>query len=213
MKTTIDKCLTKIALDDLHRYTSWEHCYQAFSVQKPTENYALQLAFYLASWGMYRGSSGLLQKNHLVHQGAVDILFSEKYQRLKCNRDQEVTSGQINDILALKKELSGYYSKIHFINGKGESRPISATDTLISKILLGTLSCVPAYDRYFKRGLKEGGLNCFSFNSKSLNVFFDFIKKNEEEIKKCQNHIQEKRKIYYPVMKILDMYFWKIGYK
>ena len=30
-----------------------------------------------------------------------------------------------------------------------------ATDTLITKILLGTLGCVPAYDRYYMQAVKK----------------------------------------------------------
>jgi len=47
------------------RYRSWEHCYAAFAdafdqVERGEEvdydHLGLHLAFYLASWGMYRGS-------------------------------------------------------------------------------------------------------------------------------------------------------------
>ena len=58
-----------------HRYLSWEHCYQQFRLvrlerdkKEPDLDYlSLQLAFYLASWGMYRGSSFLLQRDYKVH--------------------------------------------------------------------------------------------------------------------------------------------------
>ena len=70
---------------------------------------SLQLAFYLASWGMYRGSLFLLQKDYKVHIPVV--------------KEQE-----------LKNQLSF---------------------TLITKILMGTLGCVPAYDRYFIAGIKN----------------------------------------------------------
>jgi len=55
--------------DQYHRYRSWEHCYSCFQrlqSSKSEENVdtaTLHLAFYLASWGMYRGSSQLLQKD------------------------------------------------------------------------------------------------------------------------------------------------------
>ena len=47
------------------RYRSWEHCYSNFYHARGKEvidvDYlSLQLAFYLASWGMYRGSSFLI---------------------------------------------------------------------------------------------------------------------------------------------------------
>jgi hypothetical protein len=43
---------------------------------------SLQLSFYLASWGMYRGSSFLLQKDYKVHIPAVKELLNEKYDNL-----------------------------------------------------------------------------------------------------------------------------------
>src|SRR4030042_1465332 len=62
------------------RYTSFDYCFNYFQSFRDlgkvaaiayTENLqlsCLQLGFYLASWGMYRGSSNLLQKSvlHLV---------------------------------------------------------------------------------------------------------------------------------------------------
>jgi len=53
---TIEKYLSGITADEFHRYKSWDNCFQTFSVSKQTEIQVLELAFYLASWGMYRGS-------------------------------------------------------------------------------------------------------------------------------------------------------------
>ena len=76
----IDKYISAFAKDKYHRYRSWDQCFKAFDPAEPSDTQALGLAFYLASWGMYRGSSGLLQKNHLIHQGAVDIRLTESSQ-------------------------------------------------------------------------------------------------------------------------------------
>ena len=61
------------------RYLSWEHCYYIFSQSRNTdapdiELLCLHLSFYLASWGMYRGSSFLLQRDYLVHKHAVETI-------------------------------------------------------------------------------------------------------------------------------------------
>ncbi|WP_317164280.1 hypothetical protein [Aquirufa beregesia] len=176
------------------------------------DSHILELAFYLASWGMYRGSSGLLQKNHLIHKGAVDILFSNKGQKLKCNSIKEVNKSNIKDILILKDILSNHYKNIKFTKGADKPKPISPTDTLLSKILLGTLSCVPAYDKYFINGLKEKKIKNTAFNYNSLNELFDFINNHTTEIDNAQKLILKKTEQHYPVMKILDMYFWQIGY-
>ena len=212
MIPTIEKFLSKITEDEFHRYKSWNICHQSFNASTQTETHTLELAFYLASWGMYRGSSGLLHKNHLIHKGAVDILFSNEGQALKCNAKNEVIRTNITDILNLKNKLAKHYSKITFTRGAEKPKPISPTDTLISKILLGTLGCVPAYDRYFIDGLKERNINNTNFNCTSLNELFDFIDKNKEEIQDVQKLILAKTKEHYPIMKILDMFFWQIGY-
>ncbi len=154
IEDTIKKCVSSIYQDSHHRYKSWDHCHKAFAVSEKNDRHALELAFYLASWGMYRGSSGLLQKNHLIHEGAVDILFEAEAFKLKCSSTLEVTRDDIGAILSLKKKLSDYYEPIAFVNGKEETKNVSPTDTLISKILLGTLGCIPAYDQYFIVGLK-----------------------------------------------------------
>lgn len=74
---------------------------------------------------MYRGSGGLLQKNHIIHKGAVDILFSKTCQKLKCNQNAEVIKENINDILHLKDELANHYSSIYFTKGTDNPKPIS----------------------------------------------------------------------------------------
>lgn len=88
---TIDKIISSSASfyndlkqDENERYRSWEHCYSNFCHARERAdadyNYlSLQLAFYLASWGMYRGSSFLLQKDYKVHIPVVKELLKAKY--------------------------------------------------------------------------------------------------------------------------------------
>ncbi len=66
----------KVSAEPNHRYRSWEHCYRFFrarprnEIRSDLDVAALQLGFYLASWGMYRGSSFLLQRDYTVHKRA-----------------------------------------------------------------------------------------------------------------------------------------------
>lgn len=212
IQAVIDKYTSGIKTDEFHRYKSWDNCFTAFSTSKKSDIQVLELAFYLASWGMYRGSSGLLQKNHLIHMGAVEIVFSKTNQKLKCSQTTEVNSESINGILELKNQLAEHYSSIYFAKGVGKPKPISPTDTLLSKIMLGTLGCVPAYDRYFTNGLKEMKMQHTVFNDASLNELFNFLGSNKKEIDEAQKLIKAKTQRHYPKMKILDMYFWQIGY-
>lgn len=74
--------------DENHRFKSWEHCYKFFNQHKGNLNerlidYAsLNLGFYLASWGMMRGSSFLLQKDYKVHNFFIkEVAMNDKYRK------------------------------------------------------------------------------------------------------------------------------------
>ena len=207
----IQKYLNGILSHATHRYRSWDYCFNAFSEQEDLKNLPLHLAFYLASWGMYRGSSGLLQKNHSVHNKAVEIINSEKYKNLRCSEANEMNRGLIPLLMNIKKDLANHYRSIPFTKDE-EEKYISPTDTLISKILLGTLGCVPAFDRYFNDGLRIENAKTINFDENSLNEIFDFIDNNKSDIIQFQKVIKQKTNSYYPVMKIIDMYFWQIGF-
>ena len=89
------------------RYRSWEHCYTQFyeARQNPErdniDNLSLHLAFYLASWGMYRGSSFLLQYDYTVHTSVVKEILKPEYNKLFGIECKELNSEQT--VLLLKK--------------------------------------------------------------------------------------------------------------
>lgn len=207
----LEKYLNTIIEDKFHRYRSWDNCFKSFSNNKLKQNHSLQLGFYLASWGMYRGSCGLLQKSHLIHDGAIELIYKNKYEELRCSETQEVSKRNVLILMDLKRDLVNYYNAFQFVRGFDQFK-ISATDTLVSKILLGTMACVPAFDRYFIAGMKGKNMKFSKFNETSLNVLFDFAEFNKKQIEDFQTKIYKKIKIHYPTMKILDMYFWQIGY-
>lgn len=191
-----------------HRYLSWEHCYNFFKGERASscppryDLLSLHLAFYLASWGMMRGSSVLLQKDYLIHVDAIKILWKSKYNSLWGKTWSSVVSDKSDiDLIfnknGLKDELVSYYDRQH----------ISPTDTLITKIILGTMGCIPAYDRYLRTGLSADGIANISFRKKSL-----------EDIINSINSITSYGKMSlpsykaYPQMKIVDCVFWQFGY-
>jgi hypothetical protein len=129
----------EVAGDPHHRYRSWEHCYRFFREMTPSgiaaqrENAALQLGFYLASWGMYRGSAFLLQRAYTVHLGVVDCLTSPHFAPLwvrefGCNADDVEL---VPVILEAAKEIRKAYSQF----GK-------PTELLVTKVVLGTFGCL-----------------------------------------------------------------------
>ncbi len=204
----IERYLSGLKADPYHRYKSWDHCFEAFKSELDTNQLALHLGFYLASWGMYRGSSGLLQKSYVIHEGAVRILLQDEYKQLYCNEKNEIGHDLVDSIFGLHRELSVYYSALGSVG-----KPISPTDTLISKILLGTTACVPAYDRYFIMGLSAAGMVHRRFSVDSLHELLILIEHNKPLIFESQRRIKTTIGSYYPFMKIMDMFFWQTGFE
>jgi hypothetical protein len=210
--SVIEQYLTQAAQDPENRYHSWDFCRKSFSAEHPNELHSLQLGFYLASWGMYRGSGGLLQKNHTIHQGIVDLFYSAEFANLKCTDDKEIFVSDIPEILMLRNRVASHYSSILFKRADNLVKGISPTDTLLSKVILGIYGCVPAYDEFLINGLKHIGIEQRKFNEAGLKAIFDFYEQHKQEIDNCKQAIQEARNICYPVMKIIDMYLWQVGY-
>ena len=89
---------------------------------------------------------------------------------------------------------------------------VTPTNTLISKIILGTLGCLPAFDRYFIEGVKSENFRFISLNKKSIENLFIFLNDNHEELLDIQEKESKNSGVFYPKMKLLDMYFYNHGY-
>jgi len=199
--------------DKNHRYKSWEHCYSYFTddiAQKNIDISCLHLSFYLASWGMYRGSSFLLWKDYRIHTDVVEKLLENKhFQKFNFSTIKETDLDKIIDLTNWIKNW--YKENIKTVNG--EEKSVNATDTLVTKIMLGTLACIPAYDRYFIDGMRNSGINYSKLSKKNFKAVAGYYKENEAEFLKAQKTIQKKSCINYPAMKLVDMYFWEIGFQ
>lgn len=197
--------------DDNHRYKSWEHCYAYFNQDKINIDVAcLQMAFYLASWGMYRGSSFLLWKDYLIHKEVVENLLKNKHlQKLNFT---DTTDEDINEIFNLISWIKNWYqNNIDFVNG--EKKKVNVTDTLATKIILGALGCIPAYDRYFIDGIRNKGISYSGLKPSNFSSVAKFYKENHDSFTCARNEILKRSGINYPPMKLVDMYFWEIGYE
>ena len=212
----------KLQEDENGRYRSWEHCYTCFcnarKMEKPDYDYlSLMLAFYLASWGMYRGSSFLLQKDYKVHIPVVKEIMKTKYNRLvgiECIkfREKEVKDLVFVDLYNFMKK---YYKEVRASVAYKEPKQ-EISDVLITKILMGTLACVPAYDRYFVAGIKAAGIkkenvSTGNYSIKSILKLADFYEENVNELEVARKKLKfGDRK--YSQMKMIDMGFWQIGF-
>ena len=76
IETLVNKFKSQSNPDD--RYTSFDYCYNYFKTTKDLtidiEKSCLTLGFYLASWGMFRGSSFLLQKSAKHFQTTIEYI-------------------------------------------------------------------------------------------------------------------------------------------
>ena len=199
------------------RSRSWEHCYRVFRDARtdPSPDYdylSLHLAFYLASWGMYRGSCFIFHKDYKVHTPIVEEILKPEYE---CLFGLACTDVRNNDVWAQLKKLSDYISYyFHRIREEVRGRAVasSVSPVLITKILMGTLGCVPAYDRFFEEGAKYLGLEKKSYNEDSLRELADIYEAHNDRLEEARRGMQSDDLIY-PQMKILEMGCWQVGFE
>lgn len=190
----------EIASDARNSYHSWEHCYNFFATRPTNFDLAsLHLGFYLASWGMYRGSAAIRNFDYLIHRPAAEELLKPDYDLLRGASLDELVSRFDTLLWPLIERIrkQGLYPKC-----------VTMTDTLVTKILMGTLGCTPAYDRFLKAGLEEKGLNS-SFSRRNLEAFLRHCQQNQQGFSDAQGQIQQTSN--YPVMRVVDIYFHSIG--
>ena len=152
-----------------------------------------------------------MQKDYKIHIPAVEIILKSEYNvlsEIKCNTYKNIVAQSA--LLRISDELRAYYNEIRKqVKGAATSGQIS--DTLTTKILLGTLGCAPAYDRFFIYGIKSEKISTGNFNMSSILKLADFYEANSMLL-------EAGRELFtigdtpYPQMKILDMGFWHIGY-
>lgn len=199
------------------RSRSWEHCYRVFRDARtdpsPDCDYlSLHLAFYLASWGMYRGSSFLLQKDYKVLVPIVEEVLKPEYD---CLFGLECTDVRESEVQGSLKELGDYIAE-HFglirdeVAGREVPTPVSPV--LITKILMGTLGCVPAYDRFFVDGIKKYRVTTQEYSRNSLLKLVDFYEEHNDRLEEARRGMRTED-LTYPQMKLLDMGFWQIGFE
>ena len=199
------------------RSRSWEHCYRVFRDARtdpfPDYDYlSLHLAFYLASWGMYRGSSFLLQKDYKVHTPIVEKVLKPEYDRLLGLACTDVRNSDVwKQLKKLSDDIADDFRPIrNEVAGRVVEYPVSPI--LITKILLGTLGCVPAYDTFFEKGVRHLGLKEKNYNEDSLLKLADFYEEHNDRLEEARRGMRTEDLVY-PQMKLLDMGFWQIGFE
>jgi hypothetical protein len=173
------------------------------------EKSCLTLAFYLASWGMYRGSSFILQRSLKHFEKLIEYINSADKSLWEIDVDNY--DKNIKTLI----DLHNHIKKLVSIENK------DASVTLVTKIMLGVFGTVPAYDRFFQNSFSEisGGYCGFtSFKDDSLNTIKDFYEANKTVIDDLANKTYTMRgfsdkeiEIKYTKAKIIDMYGFQLG--
>jgi len=202
------------------RDRSWEHCYEYFhennpdAIRKDGRQAALQLGFYLASWGMYVRKSFLLQYAYTIHEGIIDVVLDSKFSQLW---DREFGSRSADVKLgSLIFELCQNIEKVYY---ERFAKPLNknVSPTVTTKVIIGTIGCFPAWDTYFDAGYRHCGFHppsrlTVKFIEEVLQFCFDHVGDFRGE----QTKIAEEQDLPaslqpYPLMKLVDMYFHEIG--
>lgn len=208
IESIVEKFISKSHEND--RYCSFDYCYNYFhpsseiNIIKDMEKSCLVLGFYLASWGMYRGSSFLLDKSVKYYSQTIEYIASTD----KCSWNIDVDNYNQENIREIKK----IYDEIKFLIIKNNNADL----TLVTKILLGVFGFVPAFDSYFCNTFRTIYKNQCGFrklNDNSLSLIHDFYINNNQSIDNISKKTftrdfktGEKSKLNYPKAKIIDMF-------
>lgn len=159
------------------RYASFDYCYNYFQGFRETCNLSelgntkniqfscLQLAFYLASWGMLRESSFLLEKSVKYFEPTIDLIANYDKKIWAIDLDN-YNDENIDVLLDFKEKLRNSLDTLRI-----------PSDTLITKIMLGAYANTPAFDDFF--GV---GFGVKTFNRKSLEKISKYYKKHRKLI-------------------------------
>lgn len=194
-----------------HRYSSYDYCYgyfrsykrkKAISSKNNLEKSCLHLASYLASWGMYRGSSILLKEKSIKHYVPLITWISECNPKLWDIDANNYSDENINIL------LEAYSTIKNKLGNKG-------TATLITKIMLGVFGNVPAFDSKFRDTFANYSCGQPAFtkpNHKTLTKIKEFYDNNKVLIDSWHNNKRtysfltgKTNDIAYTRAKIIDM--------
>lgn len=147
-----DRCLPN------ERSASFDYCYNYFqgfraagrktyeiATPENLEMSCLQLGFYLASWGMYRGKSFLLQRS-VRHLSPLIQLVAEAPGDLW---DIDVDRYDNRDSIDL---LLSYEERIRSKISSDVAGDRKASEILTTKVMLGIFGNIPAFDTRFTTG-------------------------------------------------------------
>jgi len=202
--------------DDHHRLRSWDHCWKYWRLflkndapnNQQSDLAALHLAFYLASFGMYRGSADLRLKDYKALLPIVDILKTKsKILPVNCIFLMKSDSELIENIQELAALLTSELKR----------KEINPSDILLSKMIFVTLGWIPAFDSYVKTALKNILKNKYptgcGFSKHRLKETIALARRSKKSLLKEKHLFVKQCTITYamPLARIFDFYLWQYG--
>lgn len=198
------------------RAQSYDHCYNYFAdtedLEADLEKSCAILGFYLASWGMYRGSTYLQQNTSSAHlAGTIRAIQTLRPDLAPVDLDsyslQNVdlvlrAYGEIKEALQIEQR-----SQI----------------TVVTKIMVAVFGCIPAFDKNFTAGFRtvlgqSARLPYARVDEQVLQLLAAFYRANRSDIDKL--HEQSRTVIFgldspakhrLSRAKIIDMYCYHLG--
>lgn len=196
-----------------HRYASWDYCFSYFRgadghLTDDMEKSCTILGFYLASWGMLRGSSPLLKKSSRYYWKLIEFVNQVD------SDNPSFSSIDVPDYVDsdIRKVILDRYRQVEKLLD-GDSHESSLTRT--TKVMLGIWGNVPAFDRNFRATLKYdlGASGYMRMTHRALRDVYNRFELVPEEKKYLQsfdyrvlNFYGEPTKLRYPIAKLIDMY-------
>ena len=206
MQTYADKFMDIYCKDKNSRYRSYDYIHSFYLAKrsdnrnKTLDKVALRLFAFLGSWGMLCRGAFLMQKDYRFLIPVIKILNKTDYKEL-CNVDlfSFDIEAYIRKVIDLKKELNDYFIDKTYYNLKGpyrinknsKDKNKKVHDTVIGKILMATLGCIPAYDEYVVDGMKNEKL-CATLGKRSLKKLVNYSRDHKEALEKIMGSVNEK---------------------
>lgn len=191
------------------RYASFDYCFNYFqahrrkaSTPQNIEKSCLELGFYLASWGMYRGSTLLLKRSARFLQPVISAIAEAEPSAWDIDVDKYNEPGIVDLLFTLSDRIKQAFKADNGV-----------TQTLVTKVMLGVFGSVPAFDTNFNKGFSTTRLS-----RRSLNAIYSFYVQNKPRIDELRIHTIDfatgkETKTRYTKAKLIDMIFFIEGLK
>jgi hypothetical protein len=199
------------------RDSSWDYCFNFFNgcreagrthemTNEPELTLAcLHLATYLASWGMFARRSPLLRRSVVQFRPVIGVISgsSEEIWDVDAHR---YSDGAWDLIEQVANDIKSAFCQA--------TPGVQVSNTVVTKTMFGVFGCVPAFDRYFRKG--AGKIRAGTFGSGAIEKLGRFYDNNHQIIEtnrvKTLDFLtgQETERLW-PRTKVIDVTFYIAG--